>query len=243
MISEHKADFIALGRPLFADPDLPNKLHQDQADQVRPCIYCNNCLRLAYRFGAGVCSVNPFLFNEKSQPYQPVKKGKTVIVGGGGVAGMQAALYSAIAGHQVHLHEKTDRLGGLWNSVAAAADKQHYTEFSDYLKRMLDKEEVPIFLNSEINTQAINEINPDAVIVATDAQPTRPEITGINKPHVINAVDALNSSLGKQSIVKGKVVVIGARLTAIEVAAELAKMARTCAWLVAPSWVEIIILA
>ena len=53
VISEGKVDFIAMGRPLLADPELPNKIREGRVDDLRRCIYCNNCLKSATDGSAG----------------------------------------------------------------------------------------------------------------------------------------------------------------------------------------------
>src|SRR5207237_292253 len=43
-LAEGRADFVAVGRKLLADPDLPNKLADGRAGDVRPCIYQYRCI-------------------------------------------------------------------------------------------------------------------------------------------------------------------------------------------------------
>ena len=59
ILRENKADFISLGRAQLADPELANKLSHGNADDIRPCIRCNDmCIgRVFYQKGLR-CSVN-----------------------------------------------------------------------------------------------------------------------------------------------------------------------------------------
>jgi 2,4-dienoyl-CoA reductase-like NADH-dependent reductase (Old Yellow Enzyme family) len=43
-VTDGRVDYVAMGRPLLADPDLPKKLREGRVEEVRRCIYCNNCL-------------------------------------------------------------------------------------------------------------------------------------------------------------------------------------------------------
>ena len=63
-VTEGKLDFVAMGRPLLADPELPDKIRKGQVDDVRRCIYCNNCLKTDPEAGPGSCSVNPYLYRD-----------------------------------------------------------------------------------------------------------------------------------------------------------------------------------
>ncbi|MCK4964883.1 MAG: NADH:flavin oxidoreductase, partial [Dehalococcoidia bacterium] len=88
IIADGKADFIGMARPLLADPELPNKLREGHPEDIRWCVYCNNCIRTEP--GQGPCSVNPSLYREGKYPLPPTESPKRVMVVGGGIAGMQA---------------------------------------------------------------------------------------------------------------------------------------------------------
>ena len=95
VLEDGKADFIALGRTLLADPHWANKVKEGKIDDINCCTYCNNCwermsttTRKEKRL---FCTVNPALFREKEYAIKKVSKPKRVMVIGGGIAGMQAA--------------------------------------------------------------------------------------------------------------------------------------------------------
>ncbi len=215
-----KADFIAMGRPVLADPELPNKLHQGKLDDIRPCVYCNNCIKMDT--SGGPCSVNPFLFREAKLPLPKAEKSKNILVIGGGIAGMQAAILMSERGHKVALHESSNSLGGQWTIAANIAGKERFNDFTAYLERSLKKSSVKVKLKSEITRDDVIEIKPDAVVVATGAVPCSLPIKGADGKNVVQANDIIT---GKAKV-KGKCVVIGGRFIGLEVALLLAEQAK-----------------
>lgn len=66
LLSEGKADLIAFGRALLADPELPNKVCEDRLGEIRPCIQCFRCDHdMLSNSAKGVgCSVNASMGKE-----------------------------------------------------------------------------------------------------------------------------------------------------------------------------------
>ncbi len=218
-VANGRADFIAMGRPLLADPELPNKLREGRADEVRRCIYCNNCLNQDRRAGRGSCSVNPFLNRESQLPLKQADPIKNVMIVGGGLAGMQTAAILAERGHKVALYEKEPELGGQWNIAAAIPEKVHFSTLIEHLKQSLQKHAVEIQTGTIITREKILDIKPDTVIIATGATPAMPNISGIDCSNVVQALDVIAGKVNPE----GRIVVLGGRYTAIEVVIQLAK--------------------
>ena len=119
IVANGRADFIAMGRPMLADPELPNKLASGQSDRVRRCISCENCIdAMEQRFSVD-CAVNPRTGKERELAVHPAARSKHVVVVGSGPAGMEAARVAADRGHRVTLFERNGQLGGalLWASI------------------------------------------------------------------------------------------------------------------------------
>jgi len=218
IVRDGKADFIALGRPLLADAELPNKLRQGRLEDIRQCLYCNNCLRSRWRS----CTVNPFLYREAMLPLAPAKSPKRIMVIGGGLAGMQAAVLLAQRGHHVSLHEKNTELGGQWNLASAIPKRQGFAAFTDFLRRSLDRLDVPVALGTEVNRQQVLAVKPDAVVVATGTTPRGLDVPGATCRNVVQANDIIQGKVEA----KGRVVVIGGRMLGMEVAALLAQQGK-----------------
>lgn len=220
-VREGKADFVGFGRQLLADPELANKLRDGRLDDIQWCLRCLNCLRL----GPGLlsCSVNPFMFREASYPPPKTDSPKNVMVIGGGVAGMQAAIISAERGHQVSLYERDTKLGGQINIAAALPGKESYSTLVDSLKKGLDERKVSVNLGKEMTKQDILDAKPDAVVLAAGAVPIQLPIPGATRPNVIQANDLISGAAKAGN----RVAVIGGGFLGMEVAVWLAEEGKT----------------
>src|SRR5262249_50899294 len=119
ILADGRADFIAMGRPLLADPDLPRKLRSGQAHRVRKCISCENCIDAMEQRFAVDCAVNPRAGKERELAAPRAVRAKRVVVIGAGPAGLEAARVAADRGHYVTLFERSGQLGGALRWAAA----------------------------------------------------------------------------------------------------------------------------
>jgi 2,4-dienoyl-CoA reductase-like NADH-dependent reductase (Old Yellow Enzyme family)/thioredoxin reductase len=226
ILDEEKADFIALARPLLADPYWPQKVKVGKIDEINRCVYCNNCvdrlLSTTKEAKRLFCTVNPSLFREKDYAIKRVSKPKKVMVIGGGIAGMQAAKVAAQRGHSVILYETSGELGGAWRIASRQPDKEIYHNLIEQLIKGLKEAEVKIILNKKVDATSVKAEKPDALIVATGARPMVPDIPGADGPNIVQAVDLF---LGKEKAGKN-VVVIGGRMVGMEVACYLAEQGK-----------------
>ena len=215
VLKEKKADFVAIGRSLLADAEWPLKVKEGRLEDIRPCIGCQDGCLARITVGAYIsCAVNPATGNEKEFTIDRAEKPKSVLVAGGGIAGMEAARVAALRGHKVTLYEKRDKLGGHLIEGSVPPFKHDLELLRNYYVTVLRKLGVETVLGKEVTPKLAQEMKPDVVIVATGSTSIVPEIAGIEKDKVVSAIDLL---LGKKKA-GSRVVVVGGGLVGCETA-------------------------
>jgi 2,4-dienoyl-CoA reductase (NADPH2) len=243
ILADGRADFIAMGRPLLADPDLPRKLMSGRAHRIRKCISCENCIdAMEQRFSVD-CAVNPRTGKERELAAPRAARAKRVVVIGGGPAGLEAARVAAERGHGVTLFERDGQLGGAlrWASVLHPENQP----FLRYLLAEIRLSPVKVALGHSVSAADVLAQAPDAVVVATGGHVAVPSIPGADLPHVYTG-PGLRQMLGgwRQRLVQPatfrlatrawmpvgrRVVIIGGDLVALELAEFLASRGRLVA--------------
>jgi 2,4-dienoyl-CoA reductase-like NADH-dependent reductase (Old Yellow Enzyme family)/thioredoxin reductase len=210
-LKEGKADLIALGRRLLADPDLPNKVAGNKFNDIIPCIGCMECIDRvpgAVR-SPGMCTINPEAGREREYIISKASKKKTVVVIGGGPSGLEAARVTALRGHKVILFEKSSQPGGLLNVASVPPNKGDIAPWLKHLVYSTKQAGVEIRLGFEATVNNIQDAKPDAVIIATGGSPILPQIPGIESATVLYAQDVLS---GKTKTGQNVVVLGGGRV-------------------------------
>jgi 2,4-dienoyl-CoA reductase (NADPH2) len=185
ILQEGKADFIAVTRRLFADPEFPNKLAAGKVDDIAPCTSCTCCKD---EDRPRRCRINAAIGTERPYLIESAEKKKRVVVVGGGPAGMEAARVAATRGHEVALFEKSFRLGGLLPLAAMVKglDVEDLPAIIRYLTGQITRLGVKIHPGREVTPALIEEMKPDVVILATGGIPVAPEMPGMNRPNVVS---------------------------------------------------------
>jgi 2,4-dienoyl-CoA reductase-like NADH-dependent reductase (Old Yellow Enzyme family) len=181
LIVQDKADGVALGRALTVDPDWPRKAEQGEAASIRLCIGCNHCWDGLHEGSAALtCVHNPVVGRETElAAVVPVKEPGTIVVLGGGPAGMEAARLAAARGHRVVLFEKEQVLGGKVVTGAKVGGHGEYANVSTYLEREVRRSNnIVLRMGETASVENVTSLAPKTVVVATGATPVAPEIPG-----------------------------------------------------------------
>ena len=228
ILAEGGADFVAIGRPLLADPHLLPKAKEGRFKDIRRCVYCLNCTTWTKRpelesRGIG-CTVNPALLREKEFELKPAEAPKRVMVVGGGLAGLEAARTLAERGHEVDLYEQSDRLGGQWVLASWSSEKPDFKTLIPFLTRGLDKAGVRVHLNTTVDRGLVSAQKPDAVVIAVGAVPRQLDLEAPDSggPNVVQALDVIEglAEVGQRAVV------VGGRYVGMEAAITLAREGR-----------------
>ncbi len=208
-------DAVALGRPLIADPDLPEKMRLNRDDEILQCGAClQGCLGKV-KSGEGLdCIINPQVGHESEQFPNPADLKKIVVVGGG-PAGIMAALTADSRGHNVVLFD-SERLGGQFRLACMPPGKQMLNRPLQSLIHKIEQSSIKLVLSHKASIEDILSENPDLVILASGARPKEISIPGLENP--LTAADVLmqKTDTGKN------VLVLGGGMVGLEVAEYLA---------------------
>lgn len=203
-IGAGEADFIAMGRKLLADPELPNKLLAGQPEAIRPCIYCYACVSEIFVNRGIKCAVNAQTGHESTAPILPAEHAKHVLIVGGGPAGMEAARMAVLRGHRVTLVERSDRLGGTLFFAGLAYPENG--RLLDYLVRQMQHPRIEVLLRTTVDAALLQRLQPDEILVATGASRAAPAIEGAQQTHVWSGDELrrLMTGDGAEEIAKAK---------------------------------------
>lgn len=227
IIASGQADIVEIGRALLADPFLPLKALNGNADDITPCLRCYECFGETSKSETVKCTVNPTMGQQLPEKYghSAPEHVKRVLVAGGGPAGMEAAIVLAGRGHHVTLAEKSDRLGGNLHPAAAPYFKKDIARLCQVLERRVAASGAEILLNTKVTPEYVKAFDPDVLFVAVGSDELRPPIKGMDQQNVIMAIDA---ELHPEKL-GNKVAIMGGGLVGAEAAVSFHHEGKECA--------------
>ncbi|MCO7515432.1 NAD-binding protein [Pseudomonas guariconensis] len=172
------AEMVNLVRATIADPCLIQKELEGKALEVRPCIACNQGCIGGLFSGRMSCTVNPVVGYESTLSERLITKvdlPKSVVVVGGGPAGMEAARVAALHGHDVTLVEASSRLGGQINLARHLPKNHGIGDLTNWLEREIYRLGVKVRLSTYVEGSEVLAMHPDVLIVATGSMSSCPE--------------------------------------------------------------------
>ena len=192
LLAEGCADMISMARPLLADADFVRKAAAGRRDEINTCIACNQaCLDHTFKAQLASCLVNPRAGHETTLLIQTVRQRKRIAVVGAGPAGLAAATTLAERGHEVHLFESAQQIGGQFNMAKVIPGKEEFSETLRYFARRLGLTGVQLHLGRRVDAAQLVGQRFDEVLLATGVLPRDPKIPGSEGANVLSYVDVL----------------------------------------------------
>jgi dimethylamine/trimethylamine dehydrogenase len=173
MIRQGVLDFIGCARPSIADPFIPVKIAENRVEDIRECIGCNMCVTGDMTMSISRCTQNPTFMEEWRKGWHPERmnpKGdsQTVLVIGGGPAGLEAARALALRGYEVALAEAGDALGGRVARERRLPGLSAWGRVADYRTYQLSQHaNVETYLQSRLTAEDVLSFGFQNVCIAT----------------------------------------------------------------------------
>jgi len=217
VLRDGKADVVALGRALIADPEFPKKVQQGRLEEIRHCVACNTCIGARVFNNLPIrCAINVDVIRGLERRLTRTDSPKKVVVVGGGPGGMEAARVAALRGHSVTLYERDRKVGGMVRLAGVPAFKEELRWLINWYEHAIRKAGVTVRLETEVTVESVLKESPDVVIVASGANDLVPQIPGAE--YGCLATDVLRGACE----VGARVLIVGGGLVGCELALYLA---------------------
>lgn len=217
-LGEGAADLVSIVRGQIADPHLVNKARDGVPEDIRGCLSCNQmCWGRRSRDYWISCLINPSVGREAQwggDRLRPAEHVKSVLVVGGGPAGLEAACVAAERGHRVVLAEAADRLGGAFRLAGEQPRRAQILDLIRWYETRFEKLGVEVRFNTYMEGADVAAFGADTVILATGslpldtgfqkALPQRASLPGLERGNVFSA----ESVMAREARPGGRVVLI-----------------------------------
>jgi 2,4-dienoyl-CoA reductase-like NADH-dependent reductase (Old Yellow Enzyme family)/thioredoxin reductase len=174
-IASGDSDLVSIVRGQIADPHWVNKTRDNRHDDIRGCISCNQmCWGRRSRDYWISCLINPSAgreFEWGGDRFDKAAQARSVLVVGGGPAGMEAARVAAERGHKVTLAEALGDLGGQFRLAGLAPRRGQITELIGWYLRQFERLGVEVRYFTPMDENDIVDFGADEVVLATGSMP------------------------------------------------------------------------
>lgn len=217
-----QCDIVSMGRPLIADPELPNKAIGKSTDPIRPCLSCNQgCLAGTFFNKPVRCLSNALAGREYRYPARGrAENPKRLLVVGAGPAGCEFAVRAAERGHRVTLCERSEKIGGQLRLASALPSREEFGGLLDFYSRSIERLGIELCLNFKVEAGFALTGDFDEIILANgrEYRTHRIELSGDAPPlHYARQIIEQDRVLGR------RVAVIGGSFVGLELARKLAR--------------------
>jgi 2,4-dienoyl-CoA reductase-like NADH-dependent reductase (Old Yellow Enzyme family) len=197
ILASGQTDMVGMTRAMICDPEMPNKAQEGRLEDVRACIACNQACIGHFHLGYPIsCIQHPETGRELTYgKRKPITKKKRILIAGGGPGGMKAAAVAAERGHDVTVYEATERLGGQALLAQLLPTRAEFGGIVTNLTREMQLAGAKVVTRTKVTRALVDELKPDAVIIATGAKPRAGEIEGIETGHVVNAWQVIKNEV------------------------------------------------
>ena len=195
IIADGHADMCGMTRAMICDPEIGAKAEAGRIDDIRACIGCNQACIGHFHAGYPIsCIQNPVSGREvRYENLPPVETARRIMVVGGGPGGMKAAAVAAERGHKVTLFDRDTQLGGQARLAQLLPHRAEFGGIITNLSREMELAGVEVRKGTDVDADVIAAFSPDAIVVATGAEPRWPAFEGRDEAHVVDAWQVLQN--------------------------------------------------